>query len=335
MKITLFEISADKKKLYEELKEYKDIQIEFIEEALSSKNVEKFKDSNIISIFIFSQLTNAILGEFKNLNLIATRSTGFDHIDSAYCKANSIQICNVPNYAKTTVAEYVFSLLLNISRKISKTIEQTQKMDFSTKEIKGFDLSGKTLGIIGMGAIGSHIARIGKGFNMNVIGYDVIKNQSLAKDFGFEYKEFDQVLKTSDVISINVPSTSATDKMFGEKEFSMMKQGVILINTARGNVIDSKVLLEALNVGKVKAVALDVLKEEKLFFAERNSIDIVLKEKDIQEDLLINHMLLEMPNVYITPHNAYNTEEALIRIDQTTINNIISFIEKKPINIIS
>lgn len=332
MKIALFEVPLNQRKSFDILKQYQGLEIEFVEDPLNEKNIDDFLETEILSTFIRSRLDEKVLSKLVNLKFIATRSTGFDHIDCKFCKKQGILVSNVPNYAGNTVAEYIFGLILIISRKMHDTLSRTRNNNFSREGLGGFDLNGKTIGIIGLGSIGKNTARIAKGFEMRVIAYDIIKNSNLARDIGFEYKPFEDVLKESDIISLNVPATSATEKMIGEKEFSLMKDGVILINTARGNIIDNKFLIIALNQGKVAAVGLDVLPKEELFYKELQNPSSGV---DKIETILENQVLFKMPNVYITPHNAFNTKEALDRIIEITNANIISFLKGDPINTIN
>lgn len=332
MKIALFEVPLSKRKSFDILKQYPILEMEFIEEPLTEKNIDDYLDTEILSVFIHSKLDEKVLGKLAKLKFIAARSTGFDHIDSKFCKKQAIVISNVPNYGGDTVAEYVFGLILTISRKIYDTLSRTRNGNFSREGLNGFDLKDKTIGIVGFGSIGRNTARIANGFGMRVIAYDIIEDPNLNKSIEFEYKSLEDVLKESDIISLNVPATFSTGKMIGQKEFSIMKEGVILINTARGSVIDTKFLIIALNQGKVAAVGLDVLFKEELFYKELQNPS---SEIDKPEAVLENLILLKMPNVYITPHNAFNTKEALERIIEITNSNIISFLKGEPKNIVN
>lgn len=332
MKITLFEVPGNKRELFNIVKKYPGIEVEFVEDALTDENFDKYVGADIVSTFIYSRLNEKVLNKFNKLKLIATRSTGFDHIDYGYCRKRGILVCNVPNYAANTVAEYVFGFLLNISRKMHETFMRTRNGNFSKEGLCGFDLKGKTMGIIGLGAIGRSMVQIGKGFGMRLIGYDIVEDIDWAQGIGFEYKSLMDVLRESDIISLNVPATAVTEKMIGKGEYAVMKDGVILINTARGSILDCKELIHALKEGKVGAVGLDVVPGEKLFYRGGEISADSFEEKEV---IRVNQTLLEMPNVYMTPHNAFNTREALDRIIQVTNDNIISFLEGKPKNIIN
>ncbi|OPY78634.1 MAG: D-lactate dehydrogenase [Syntrophus sp. PtaU1.Bin005] len=269
------------------------------------------------------------------LKLITTRSTGFEHIDLEYCEANNIIVCNVPVYGDNTVAEHVFALLLTISHKMIAAVDRTRRGDFSLKGLQGFDLLGKTLGVIGTGSIGRCVIGIAKGFRMDVLASDVRPDQELASQMGFRYVEMDQLLTSSDIITLHVPSNEKTRNLISDQEFARMKEGVVLINTARGDVLDIKALAKAIGDGKVAAAGLDVLPEEGGIREESELLRSVYDKKHDLETMLLNHILLRLRNVIITPHSAFNTREAVERILSTTVGNIISFTEGEPENVIS
>ncbi|MFT5702961.1 MAG: D-lactate dehydrogenase [Rickettsiales bacterium] len=315
-KIVFFETKKWESDILQPL--YCDHNIIFTEDALNEKTALEHSDADIICIFIHSNLTHNVLNNFKDLKFIATRSTGFDHIDLDYCQKNSIQASNVPIYGDNTVAEHAFALLLAISHNIPESCARTRKGDFSLEGLQGFDLKNKTLGIIGTGNIGKCSAQIATGFGMNILAYDLYPDQDFAaKKSNFSYVSLGDLLKNSDIISLHIPGNKQTNNLLSKKEFTQMKDGVILINTARGGIINVQALLQALIDKKVAAAGLDVLPED-----------------NDAETLLDNNILLKMKNVIITPHNAFNTKEALERITNITIDNILSFCQGKPINLI-
>ncbi len=200
-KIAFFEIENwEIPYLKKELKQHK---LYFFEDALDEKNLGKIKDVDIISVFIYSNVNKKILSKLKNLKLITTRSTGFDHIDLKECRKKKINVCNVPYYGENTVAEHTFALILNLTRKIHKAWERTRRLDFSIEGLRGIDLRTRTLGVIGVGSIGKHVVRIANGFEMNVIAYDVFKDKKLQKELNFKYVNFDYLLKNSDIITLH------------------------------------------------------------------------------------------------------------------------------------
>ena len=331
-KIAFFELEPWEKKYF--LKNLMNCEMHFIDDHLNESNVIEVKDVDAIGIFIYSVVTKKILEKLPNLKLITTLSTGFDHIDLKECKKRKITVCNVPHYGENTVAEHTFALILNLTRKLHKAYERTVRGNFSLDGLRGTDLQGKTIGVIGVGSIGIHIVRIAKGFEMKVIAYDKFKNLKLAKRLGFKYVDSDYLLKNSDIITLHVPYNKSTYHLINKKAISNMKNGVIIINTARGGIIETSALLEGLQSGKVAAAGLDVLEEECFIKEEKQILSKhFLKECDLKT-ILQNHILLKQDNVIITPHNAFNSWEALHRILDTTILNINSSLKKKPVNVV-
>jgi D-lactate dehydrogenase len=309
-------------------------ELSFFAEPLSSDNIDSAKEYEIISSFIYSQINKEIIKELPNLKMIATRSTGFDHIDLVGAKENKITVCNVPFYGENTVAEHTFALILSLSRKILDSVERAKKGDFSLDGLCGFDLKDKTLGIIGIGHIGLHVARIAKGFEMNVLAFDLNKDEELAKKLGFKYASFEEVLSKSDIITLHAPYNKATHHLINSENINLIKKGSYLINTSRGGLIETNALLKALSEGILAGAGLDVLEEE-IFIKEE--AQLLSKEFPKTYDLktvLQNHILLQQKNVIITPHNAFDSQESLVRILDTTILNIQSFIGDKPTNIV-
>jgi len=329
-KIAFFELEQWEKDYF--LKRLKNCEMKFINEHLDESNANKARDADAIGIFIYSVVDKKMLEKLPNLRLIVTLSTGFDHIDLKECKKRKITVCNVPHYGENTVAEHTFALILNLTRMIHKAYERTIRGDFTIEGLRGIDLQGKTIGVVGAGSIGQHVARIAKGFEMNVIAFDNFKNPKLAKKLGFKYVDFDFLLKNSDIITLHVPYSRKTHHMIGKKAISKMKMGVLLINTARGAIIETEALLEGLKSGKIGGAGLDVLEGECFIREERQILSKnFLKECDLKT-VLQDHLLLRQPNVIITPHNAFNSWEALHRILDTTILNINSFLKKKKVN---
>ncbi|MCF7854497.1 MAG: hydroxyacid dehydrogenase [Candidatus Pacebacteria bacterium] len=332
MKIIIYEVEDWERPSFEKVAEESEHEVIFVPRPLSAENAAENSDAEIISTFIYSDLDAEVLNKFTNVKLIATRSTGYDHIAIDTCRERGITITNVPSYGDNTVAEHVFGLLLSISHNIPRAIYQTRMGDFSQRNLQGFDLQGKTLGVFGTGNIGEHVIRIAKGFGMEVAAYDVKPRKKLADELGFCYGSMEEVLYGSHVITLHVPATPKTRHLIGEREFKLMRDGVVLINTARGNIVDNEALLHALADGKVAAAGLDVLPEEPAIREEAELVRSVFRKSHNLETLLVNHILLRMRNVIITPHSAFNTREAIQRIINTTIENIQSFLEGTPTN---
>lgn len=325
MKIVVFEFEEWQRPYFRELEET--CSVIYDPSPLQGDLLPAYKDADIITTFIKSKLSGSVLGEFQDLKLIAARSTGFDHIDHPACQENKISVCNVPAYGDNTIAEYVFALLLSLSRKIPVTLQRTRAENFSRDGLQGFDLCGKTIGIIGTGSIGKYVAKIAKGFGMNILAYDLYPDNKFAQELGFSYCSLEEVLQQSDILSLHIPANEGTRNLIAATEFNKMKDGAILINTARGEVVHQEDLIAALKAGKISAAALDVFPNEAEFFK-------IAPHQTSNKILANNHILLHMPNVIITPHNAYNTQEAVTRIVEITIDNIKNFIANQPTNIV-
>jgi D-lactate dehydrogenase len=332
MKIVFFEVEEWQKDYLQ--KKLSGNELSFFAEPLSSDNVNSAVNCPIISPFIYSQINEDILEKLPNLKMVATRSTGFDHIDIKEAEERKITVCNVPFYGENTVAEHTFALMLALSRKLPDSVEKARKGDFSLEGLRGFDLKDKTLGVIGMGHIGLHVARIAKGFGMNVLAYDPKEDKKIAKKIGFAYSKLEDLLSKSDIITLHAPYNEKTRHLINSGNISLIKKGAYLINTARGGLVETQSLLKALSGGTLAGAGLDVLEEE-CFIKEE--VQLLSKEFPKTCDLktvLQNHILLQQKNVVATPHNAFNSNEALTRILDTTVGNIDGFMKGKPQNIV-
>ncbi|MCK5285868.1 MAG: hydroxyacid dehydrogenase [Candidatus Pacebacteria bacterium] len=309
------------------------INVEFLKGRAQDHSEFKDDEAEILSVFVGSQIDSAVFDKFPNLKYVATRSTGFDHIDIGEAKKRNIVVSNVPAYGSVTVAEFTFALLLSVSRKIFPAYDQIlEQGNFEKEGLRGFDLKDKVLGVIGTGKIGQHVIQIAKGFGMEVVAFDVNKDEKMAKEKGFEYLEMGEVLARSDVITLHLPFNSYTKHIINKESFGKMKKGVVLINTSRGGVMETQALVEALKDGTVAGAGLDVLEAEIYMGKE---LDLLRNEDSKEEDIdtvLNNEYLIENPNVIITPHNAFNTQEAIERIFDTTVTNIKSFSQGELIN---
>ncbi|MBI2151231.1 hydroxyacid dehydrogenase [Candidatus Woesearchaeota archaeon] len=330
MKIAFFGLEHWEKEFVQ--KEFPKDQLFLDFNKLTAGNVSKFNSTEVISIFIDNQLDKNILNKMPKLKLIATRSTGFDHIDSDACRKKNITICNVPFYGENTVAEHTFALILGLSRKIVPSVERTRKGSFELEGLRGFDLKGKTIGLIGCGNIGQHVAKIAQGLEMKILVFDLVQDKKLAKKYNFRYISLNEVLKHSDIVTLHVPYNKHTHHLIDEKKIALFKTGAYLINTSRGAVVDTNALVKALKDKKLAGAGLDVLEEENHMCEELSLLSKEKVESCNLKTILQNHLLLEMPNVLITPHNAFNTQEALHRILKTTLQNIKSFRKGRKLN---
>ena len=319
----------------------------FFKENLSSKHLNKISDVNILSPFLHSDIDKKIINSLKNLKYITTRSTGFDHINLKDCKEKNILVSNVPIYGDNTVAEHTFALILNLSRKIFKSFDQIKETgSFSLKGMQGFDLKNKALGVIGTGSIGSNVIQIANGFQMKVLAFDVNPDKKLSKKLGFKYtKTLIELLESSDIVTLHIPLNTHTHHLINRDNIYKMKKGSYLINTSRGGIIETDALIKALKKKHLAGAGLDVLEGEKtineeleIFTSKKCEVyDLVegyeTKEQDMKV-IIQNRLLVNMENVIITPHNAFNSKEALLRILDTTIENIKAFANGKPINLV-
>lgn len=302
-------------------------QVDFYENILSKDALPPKSDYDAVSVFVGSPVTKEVIDYFPNLKLITTRSTGFDHIDLEYAKSKNIALGYVSHYGENTVAEFTMGLILTLSRKLYLGIDRIKETEnFSFDGLEGFDLKGKTLGVIGAGRIGRHVIKMAKGFDMNIIAYDRNPNPEFSKELGFEYKSIDEILGQSDVITLHVFYSPETHHLINKDNISKIKKGAYLINTSRGPVVETDALVSALRNGILGGAGLDVLEEEGLLKDEMGS-SWKQAGADSIRTVLENHALMQMPNVMITPHNAFNTKEAVIRILDSDIANTKSFFE--------
>lgn len=288
-------------------------EIEFFSQPLSSETVHLVKDCIGVLVFVNDDLSAAIIEQLAKLGIkyIVTRSVGTDHIDKLAAAKWGIKIANVPAYSPEAIAEHAVMLALALARKLVPTIDQTRNFDFSLENHLGFNLNGKTVGIVGLGNIGKAAASIFSGFGCRVIANDVV-----LQDFKpqVEQTTFHQVLQESDIISLHVPLNSETRYLINRESIETMKTGVMIINTARGGLIDTEAILEALEAGKIGCIGLDVYENEKgLFFADHH--------QDKQRDPLLSR-LMSHDSVIVTPHQAFLTREAVTEIARATVNNL-------------
>lgn len=307
-------------------------EIIFHDGSLASFSDLSDSEATVLCTFIESKIGEDEMKRFPALKLIATRSTGFDHIDTAEAVRRGITVANVPFYGGNTVAEFTFALLLALSRRVIDADERVRDGAFSPIGLRGFDLSGKTIGVVGTGHIGEHVIRMASGFGMKVLGFDVNRNDELARTLNFTYTTLPELLATSDIVTLHVPYNSHTHHLINSENIGSFKKGAYLINTSRGAIVETQALVEALKNGIVAGAALDVLEEE----GEMNDEAVLLTAPHPNADAikitLENHYLIEHPRVIVTPHLAFNTAEAVERILNTTIDNIKSFGAGSPTN---
>ncbi|OGI65159.1 hypothetical protein A3A95_04140 [Candidatus Nomurabacteria bacterium RIFCSPLOWO2_01_FULL_39_18] len=335
MKVALFEVSKDEQEIFRKL--FGGLEVFFSEEKLNEENANLAKDAKIVSVFINSELKKNVIDALPNLKLICTRSTGFDHIDVSYCNSKGINVSNVPAYGSYTVAEFTFALILNLSRKIFDASHQLKEGgDFSISKLKGFDLKEKILGVVGTGKIGRNVIKIAKSFRMNVIACDLHPDIPFAKENNFEYKNLPELLSQSDILTLHTPYNKENHHLINKDNISQMKRGIYLINTARGELVDTDALIGALKEGVIAGAGLDVLEGERELKEEIEILSSPSKSERIRDykTLLEDRALIDMPNVIVTPHIAFYSKEAEKEIMKTTVANINGFLNNNLTNII-
>ena len=323
-RIIFFDIKDYDREFFEKYGKNYNYEMSFFKSRLSLENVHLTKGYDVVCAFTNDDIGKETIDAMaeNGVRLLAMRCAGFNNV-SLKDIHNRFKVVRVPAYSPHAIAEYTVGLILAVNRKINKAYVRTREGNFSINGLMGVDLYGKTAGIIGTGKIGQILIKILKGFDMKVIAYDLFPNQKVAEELGFEYVSLDELYANSDIISLNCPLTKDTQYMINRRSMLKMKDGVILVNTGRGQLIDSADLVEALKDKKVGAVALDVYEEEEDYFFEDKSTQV------IEDDIL--GRLLAFYNVLITSHQAYFTKEAVEAITVTTLNNIKDFVEGKPL----
>lgn len=297
---------------------------EYTNEPITPYNLNP--QTEVISVFVSSEVTREIIDQLPNLKLIACRSTGYNNIDLAAAAERNITVTNVPTYGENTVAEYTFTLLLALIRKLPQTMGSFNN-EVDIAELRGNDLYGKTIGVIGTGHIGQTVISIANGFGMKVIAYDLFPKKDLPKKIHFEYKDLDTLLKEADIVSLHAPLTPETKHILNKNKLAIMKPSAIVVNTARGELIDANALAQALSNKQLAGAALDVVEGEHLLYL--NEEMALLQHQKFSSDTLVYSVAImalhKMSNVILTPHNAFNTLEAIGRINSVTCRNIIDF----------
>jgi D-lactate dehydrogenase len=347
MKIYFVEVESLGRRFFES--ELANHQLHFVS---SLEEVEG--DAEIVSTFIYSRIDEQFLDGHPAVKLIATRSTTHDHLELESCAKRDVTMCIVPSYGDHVVAEHTFALLLAVARRLRESMTLGDNLHFSYEALQGFELRSKTFGIVGTGRVGLCTIPIARSFGMNVIACDIRPRPELAGELGFRYVEFEELLADSDIISLHANLNPSSCHILNREAFAKCRPGVVIINTARGKLIDTDALIEALDQGIVAGAGLDVLGEESVMRrrAERIIGDQIiqrlrkpiarprvaardpLRTKEIEKLMRLGSLLLR-PEVVCTPHTAFNCMEAIERIDRVTVENIKAFIAGTPINTLS
>ena len=319
MKIAFFDAKSYDKTSFDRYGEENGIKFKYFETKLTEDTVDLARGYDGVCVFVNDTVNAAVIDRLceMNIRLIALRCAGFNNVDIRHANGR-IRVVRVPAYSPYAVAEHAIAMLLTSIRRIHKAYIRTKDFNFSLNGLTGFDLHGKTVGVVGTGKIGRVFIDICRGFGMNVIAYDKYP----AQDGGIRYVTPEELFAESDIISLHCPLTDDTYHMINAETIAMMKKGVVLINTSRGALIAAEALLEGIKSRKVGAACLDVYEEESDLFFEDFSGHIV------DDDVIAR--LISMPNVLVTSHQAFLTEEALSNIAETTVQNIVSVLDGKP-----
>lgn len=293
-------------------------ELRFLESRLSVQTAQLARGAVVVCAFVNDELSAAVLDRLaqQEVRLIALRSAGYNNVDLDAAQELGMTVVRVPAYSPHSVAEHTVGLMLTLNRKLHRAYNRVREGNFALDGLLGFELHSRTVGIVGTGKIGFNVAKILLGFGCKVIAYDPYPNEA-ARDAGVEYVPLDELFRQSDIITLHSPLTKETYHMINAHTINMMKPNVMIINTSRGGLIDTPVVIEALKSGRIGSLGLDVYEEEsELFFQD-------LSSQLIQDDVFAR--LLTLPNVVITGHQAFFTQEALENIAETTLANISAF----------
>ncbi len=292
--------------------------------------------TTIAIIFVSSRVNRRILARMPHLRLIVTLSVGTDHIDLKECAARGITVCNTPAYGEQTVAEYALGLMLSLARRLPEATSRLKAGQAAHADLTGRDLAGQTLTVIGTGRIGRHLIRYAQALGMTVLAVDPFPNEATAHQLGFRYVGLHDGLRQADIVSLHAPLTPDTKHLLNRRSLSLLKPGALVINTARGGLIDTTALLHALHTGHLGGVALDVIEGEEYLGGaiETQVLASGHVNQEVVRDIAEHEALLKLPNVILTNHNAYNTTQAHTRMVQGGIEAVTSFLAHQPINIV-
>lgn len=314
IKVAFFDAKEyDKKSFNEYNKEY-GYKITYFENKLTEETALLAKGYDAVCVFVHDVLDKKTIKKLEDYGVkaIALRCAGYNNVDMSGVVDS--RVSRVPEYSPYAVAEHAVALLQGLNRKIYKAYQRTKKYNFSLDGLLGFDLYGKTIGVIGTGKIGKIFIKIMNGFGCNVVAYDIYPNKELEAELGFKYVSLTELFKVSKIISLHCPLTKETDKIINKKALDLMQNGVYIINTSRGQLIDTKALIKELETGKISGLGLDVYEDEAEYFFNDMS-NLYKRDKQLS-------LLLSMPNVLVTSHQGFFTEEALNKIAKDTMQNI-------------
>jgi D-lactate dehydrogenase len=324
MKVIFFSTKPYDKLFFDRCNKTQDFEIEYFETHLGPHIVNAIGSADAVCVFVNDKVNAGVIKVLaeKGVRIIALRCAGFNNVDTEAAKQYGITVCRVPAYSPEAVAEHTLALILTLNRKTHKAYNRVREQNFSLNGLLGFNLHGKTIGVIGTGNIGKSFCHIMMGLGCTVLAYDILKDKTL-EDAGAQYQSLENVLAQSDIVSLHCPLNNTTQYLINHQTIAIMKKGVMLINTSRGKLINTPHVVQALKSGHIGYLGIDVYEqEEQLFFKDRSG--------DIIEDDIIQR-LTSFPNVLVTAHQAFFTEEALTQIASITLDNISSIVAGKEI----
>ncbi len=326
MKITFFSAKPYDREFFDRLNKSFGFELEYFETHLGPHIIKAVDNTDAVCVFVNDKLDAQVLGELslKGVKVVALRCAGFNNVDLEAAKKYGIKVCRVPAYSPEAVAEHAVAMLLTLNRKTHKAYNRVRDQNFSLNGLMGFNVNGKTIGVLGTGNIGTSFCKIMIGFGCKVIASDVFPNQELVK-LGVSYVTKEELFKSADILSLHCPLNESTQHIINKETLRIMKKGVMLINTSRGGLIDTKAIIDALKSKRLGYLGIDVYEHEsELFFRD-------LSAKIIEDDAI--QRLMSFPNVLVTAHQAFFTEEALHQIATTTLTNVHEILQGKPLSL--
>lgn len=324
IKMLIFDFRDSEKKFFEENK-FENFDITFIKESLNEDTVdnltpEQLEQTAVISVFIDSEVTQSVIDKFKNLRTVSTRSTGIDHINHKACVDKNIDVINVGTYGARSVAQYTMGLMIALIRKIIPASRYVLNKDSACDSFLGRDISKLTIGVIGTGSIGAAVCKLAHALDMKVLAYDLVHRQELLEVV--EYVDFDKLIRESDVVTLHVPYTGENQNMISAEQFKMMKKDAYIINTSRGEILDTIALYDAITSGEIAGAGLDVVSCETYSFKCNQFAKRLGEDMTCMREAETVEKLAQMPNVIVTPHIAYETQDAVDYLLEMTFKGI-------------
>ena len=324
-KVTFFSTQAYDKVFFEKYNTDFGYELDFFDTQLNEQTAKLISNTDVVCVFVNDVVNASVIKQLaeRKVRIIALRCAGFNNVDLEAAKKYNLKVCRVPAYSPEAVAEHAMAMILTLNRKTHKAYNRVREQNFSLNGLLGFDLHGKTVGIIGTGNIGKAFAKIVTGFGCKVLAFDIVTDAEMEKG-GVTFVSLETIFKESDIISLHCPLNEKTKHLIDKKSLSMMKEHVMIINTSRGGLIETACVIEGLKEGKIGYLGIDVYEqEEKLFFRD-------LSEDIIQDDAI--QRLMSFPNVLVTAHQAFFTNEALTQIALVTFSNIESLLTQNDID---